>query len=336
MGSLNFSGSSLRSNLIELVGYKCGVAISSEEMKEVLVVRGYEKLAVAREEAWVRLHSADYEDLIYAIMKHFGRLPEDFDRFAYLTFRHNFKHDAKALEIYDGVMRLYSERMPIALQEAIDNKLELIDPTKFLDAVLERYGMPGFEIAATQLENVNRGMTASPWSPGREIEWEDQIELKALFEQEGLNSQYGKFFDQRYIDFLHKNFEAIDRMHWRKFEQMTAEYLDREGYEVNMGPGRGDDGVDVRAWSRQERGDAPQIIVQCKRQKAAVEKVVIKALYADVVQEKANSGLLVTTSRIAPGAEDTRVARAYPIDVADRETLKQWLGQLRSPGSGGI
>jgi restriction system protein len=76
------------------------------------------------------------------------------------------------------------------------------------------------------------------------------------------------------------------------------------------------------------------VIVQCKRQKAKIEKVVIKALYADVVAEKAKSGMIVTTSRLSAGAEATRTARNYPLQVADRDTLKAWLSKLRVPGAG--
>lgn len=167
------------------------------------------------------------------------------------------------------------------------------------------------------------------------MEWKDQIELKQLFEGELLNSAYGSFFDQRYIDFLHRNFEKIDAVHWRKFEHLTAEFLDREGYEVALGPGRGDDGVDVRAWLKDSR-EAPHIIVQCKRQKDAVPKVVLKALYADLLHENAASGLIVTTSHVSPGANDTRTARAYPIEVADRTSLKDWLAKMRTPGVGDL
>ena len=162
----------------------------------------------------------------------------------------------------------------------------------------------------------------------------NEIELKDLFESERLNAEYGNFIDQRYIDFLHGSFPEIDRMNWRKFEQLTAEYLDRAGFRVELGPGRNDDGIDVRAWSKDDEITRPHVIVQCKRQKASVDKLVIKSLYADVVHENATSGLLVTTSRISPGAEQTRLARAYPIVVADRATLRAWLKALRKPGVG--
>jgi restriction system protein len=218
----------------------------------------------------------------------------------------------------------------------IDPNQKAIDPTPFLLKVLDKYGRAGLEMANEAIAGLNAAMIASPWGELRQVEWRNQIELRDLFESEGLNAEYGNFIDQRYVDFLHANFSDIDRMHWRKFEQLTAEFLDRSGYRVEIGPGRGDDGVDVRAWSKDTEVSRPHVIVQCKRQKATVDKPVIKSLYADVIYENATSGLLVTTSRLSSGAERTRLARAYPITVADRATLSEWLKALREPGVGGF
>ena len=102
-----------------------------------------------------------------------------------------------------------------------------------------------------------------------------------------------------------------------------------------MGPGRGDGGVDVRVWDPSDDDEKPPLIlVQCKRQQEKVSQVVLKALWADVSDEGAQSGLIVTTSALAPSAETVRMARAYPITTAERDTLKDWIEQLRSPGTG--
>ena len=78
----------------------------------------------------------------------------------------------------------------------------------------------------------------------------------------------------------------------------------------------------------------PLILVQCKRQQEKVSQVVLKALWADVSDEGAQSGFIVTTSALAPSAKTVRKARGYPIAAVERETLKDWMEQLRSPGTG--
>jgi restriction system protein len=104
-------------------------------------------------------------------------------------------------------------------------------------------------------------------------------------------------------------------------------------FAVDLGPGRNDDGVDVRIWPSDDVADQPPaIIVQCKRQKEKVSKVVVKALYTDVVHH--GSGLIVTTSTMSPGAKAVCEARKYPIDLADRATIRQWVSEMRKPGMG--
>jgi restriction system protein len=215
-------------------------------------------------------------------------------------------------------------------------EVKALDPTDFIRACFEKHGKLGLHIAVDMVRAFDAKMFASPWSAmiKREI-FEDVVELAALSHEEGLDAQYGNFFDQRYIDFLHRNFDDIDRIHWRKFEGLTAEFFTREGFSVEVGPGRNDEGVDVRVWpSTADEGKPPSLIIQCKRQKGAVDKVVIKALYADVAYERAEAGLLVTTARLAPGARKVCEARAYPVSEVDRETLRTWIGKMHVPGAG--
>jgi restriction system protein len=156
-------------------------------------------------------------------------------------------------------------------------------------------------------------------------------ELKNLFESESLETQYGRFLDQRYIDYLAQN--LVGEINWRKFEGLTAEFFAREGYHVDLGPGRSDDGIDVRLW-RDKNDGPPTLLVQCKRQQAKIDKMVVKSLCADVEHHKAGSGLIVTTSSLSMGARETCVARSYPIREANRETVAKWIKRMRTPSSG--
>ncbi len=124
-------------------------------------------------------------------------------------------------------------------------------------------------------------------------------------------------------------------MNWRKFEGLTGEFFDRAGYHVEMGKGRADGGIDARIWPRKEDVSLPPaILVQCKRQKEKVGTVVLKALYSDILDERAQSGLIVTTSTLSPDARRTCTARGYPIGHASRLTLRRWIDAMRTPGTG--
>ena len=78
----------------------------------------------------------------------------------------------------------------------------------------------------------------------------------------------------------------------------------------------------------------PHCLIQCKRQKEKIEKVVVKGLVADVQYEGAALGLVVTTSELSPGSRNTISARGYSIKEIDRKGLSGWLQKLRTPGTG--
>ena len=159
--------------------------------------------------------------------------------------------------------------------------------------------------------------------------------LRFLFDSKFLGYMYGNFFDQRYIDYLYQNFEDISNINWRQFEGLTAHYFEQAGFNVEIGPGRNDGGIDIRIWPKEINRETPSlIIIQCKREKAKVKKGVVKALYADIDFEGANSGLIVTSNALSQGAREVIKVRNYPIEEANRETIKQWIEKMRTPDTG--
>ena len=127
----------------------------------------------------------------------------------------------------------------------------------------------------------------------------------------------------------------MGEINWRKFEALTCEYFKKQGYHVEIGRGRNDGGIDARVWKfKEDKGNPPMIIIQCKRQKSKIEKVVVKALWADMVYEKAESGLLVTSSQVSKGAITDCIARGYNIRFAERDTLDNWIKTMRTPYKG--
>jgi restriction system protein len=169
----------------------------------------------------------------------------------------------------------------------------------------------------------------------RSVPHADRIALDALFASEQLPVEPERYFDQRFINYLANQPERLKDIHWRQFEGLTAEWFQRAGYSVELGPGRNDGSIDVRLWNADAApGMPPVVIVQCKRQTRKVERVVVKALYADILEERADTGLVVTTSDISPGAAADVSARAYPITTANRAQVKAWIEAMREPEAG--
>lgn len=283
----------------------------------------------------IRLRSEEYEALFYRLLYKIGYTVEEYDG-DYSGAKRFHKYSSKnLLKEFEGVLTLYNKHCPKMIKKAMSEKAAELDPTPFLDACAKKYGRIGLEMAMEQIDVVNQAVTLNPHSIGRNTEWSNPLRLRALFSGTDEKPEKGRYIDQRFIDYLSRNPNQLSAMHWRKFEELTAEFFDREGFVVELGPGANDDGVDVRVWKAASTPSAqPLFLVQCKRQKAKIEKVVVKGLHADVQFEKADFGLIVTTSELSPGARSTVLARGYPIREINRSSLDLWLEKLRTPGTG--
>ena len=325
-------------SLSDVVGSKSGLALNERDLRALLAreedERFVEYLAM-QEDDWVRIESVVYEDMVECLLYSVGRLERRHNPLPGGDLYRKYRNDAKTLELVSTISDEFTKFMNRVLDDSSLGRGHKIDVTPFVRTCLEAYGRKGFEIGSNLVDSFAVMLEIQSAHLPAVSEWEDEAELKELFRSEGLETLYGSFFDQRYIDYLHRNFEDIDRINWRKFEGLTGEYFDRQGFRVEMGPGRGDDGVDVRVWPGRELSESPPaIIIQCKRQRQAVSKVVVKSLYADVLDAGASSGLIVTTSKLAPGARDVCAVRSYPIGEADREMVRQWVREMRKPGLG--
>lgn len=330
MGGMIFYPSVLADNLSETAGYKAGLALSLSDLCSHLPED--RELILASEQGAVRVRSEDYDEIFYRLLHRIGYTVEQYDGDTTgVGLYHKYKEHH--LAEYEGVLEIFLQIMPGIMQEAQQTGSKLLDPRPFVMACKRKYGWLGFEIAMGKVQAMISAQNLSPHSSHRYYEWGTRKELAELFAGTSEGPEVGRYIDQRFIDYLSQNDSALSMMHWRKFEELTAEYFHREGYRVELGPGSNDDGVDVRVWDPAD-DSKPNIIVQCKRQKAKVEKVVVKGLHADVEHEGAAYGLIVTTSELSPGARGVVAARGYPIEEVDRKGLRAWLTRLRTPGTG--
>jgi hypothetical protein len=115
-----------------------------------------------------------------------------------------------------------------------------------------------------------------PWLRCKTAHATSIADLSDLFTRSDCPSNSSEFFDQRFIDFLVANVEELPLIHWRQFERLVAEYLHRQGYSVQLGPGSNDDGVDIRVWpSEAESGGSSDM---CLMLAAALPRATLHAL----------------------------------------------------------
>lgn len=338
--AINFAPGVFADCLSELAGYKVGLALSIEELCDHLTgdYNGYADLVRQSEKNGLRIRSEDYEAVCYRLYYRIGYTEDEHTGCPpSIRMYHRYRHNPKALARYEAVSRICNDMLMAMMAMGDDDQpaKRSIDPSPIIVRCAALHGREGADLALEFLKGFDLQLKLNPHSAHRFSEWSSALELKALFAGTKEAPEKGAFIDQRFVDYLSNNKELISAMHWRKFEEITAEFFQASGFRAEIGPGGDDDGVDVRLWKPGvKESENPTCLVQCKRQKAKVGKVVIKGLASDVQFMGAEYGVIVTTSELEPGAKTTISARGYPIDVVERDGVKGWLTQLRTPGTG--
>ena len=133
------------------------------------------------------------------------------------------------------------------------------------------------------------------------------------------------------IRHLAKHPELLDTLRPRTFEELVADLFKAKGYEVELTPASKDGGFDIRAVRKTDVG-CGLTLIECKRystqHKVGVE--IVRGLYGVVENQKATSGLVVTTSYFTKGAVKFQTDSQYRLSLADRTQLIQFLKEHKN------
>lgn len=104
----------------------------------------------------------------------------------------------------------------------------------------------------------------------------------------------------------------------RKFEELVAELLYKQGFEVELTPATRDGGFDIYAAKIESIGKF-LYLVECKRytppKKVGVQ--VIRSLHGVVQKEQANAGIVVTSSYFTSDAKELQSELEHQIKLSD-------------------
>lgn len=131
-------------------------------------------------------------------------------------------------------------------------------------------------------------------------------------------------YHELYEQFVRKP-EDLQRLHWRDFETLLFRIFQNQGFEAILGPGRGDEGVDLRLIQRAPLGDI-LTVVQAKRYAPhrKIDHTEVAALFGVGHFEKANRSLFVTTSSYAPVAKSWAARTNGFLELAGAEEVVKW------------
>ncbi|MBL1228437.1 restriction endonuclease [Enterococcus sp. BWB1-3] len=319
----------LKAQCEEWVGQKGGLALTKEELN-THVPDNYKKIFSSQENHPLRIRSEEVEDLIENLAINLG-IFESRPSFSTIDLmrstigrenENNLQNIAEELIEY---INLESKRI-VGLGE------KLLRFDNYFNS--SSYNNLSFEekmFAHEFISSIGFGINNSVWTDTQIFD--DIIELQQLFNEKSTIAPDGHFFDQRYIKYLNSQFTNIDKIHWRKFEELTAEFFLKHGYEVELGKGTNDGGVDIRIWSDSKDPNTLRL-VQCKRWKNPVDIEFVKAFAYDVQDQNAEKGFMVTTNRLALGAKTITAVRDRKIIGVERDNIKQWLKNMREPDRG--
>jgi Restriction endonuclease len=116
----------------------------------------------------------------------------------------------------------------------------------------------------------------------------------------------------------------------RRFEELIAELLSREGMGVQLTPAARDGGRDILAFADTIAG-RHLYLVECKRYRPdrPVRVGWVRSLYGVVEHERATAGILVTTSYFTQSAQRFAGELKNRISLKDYEELVAWLRKIK-------
>ena len=335
MGTWITINTSFRSFFSDRIGYKSGLALNNDEMIQLLDKDDpLFDVFTSQKEELCRIRTNHIEDTFQKFLYRLGVTSQDFIGHAPTLLEMEFRNDPSRRKLLQQVLRYLGE---IHFDKGKQSIFNDFNESQYYENTQIQFGSEALIIAHRLVELTKDSEEAIPWDwlSARVLDWESPLELRGLFESESLDAMYGRFIDQRYLNYLSINTEKLGSIHWRQFEAITAEYFERKGYKVEIGSGRNDGGIDVRVWHPNANASTPPVqLIQCKRTKSKIDKVLVKSLWADVIDENAKGGIIVTTSSFSPGAQEICKARKYPIREVNRGKVIQWLNELRRVGRG--
>lgn len=120
--------------------------------------------------------------------------------------------------------------------------------------------------------------------------------------------------------------ESVFRLTPREFEELVAELLTRQGFDVELTSATRDGGKDLYALKKSGLGTA-LYVAECKRyaphRRVGIE--VVQRLHGVVQAEKLTGGLVVTTSTFSRDAAKWQETVRYQMSLANYVELRAWI-----------
>lgn len=131
---------------------------------------------------------------------------------------------------------------------------------------------------------------------------------------------------QRIITDIYKDNSNLLKVGPREFEEMVAELLKSQGFNVELTKQTRDNGYDIIALQSIGSNFPLKFLVECKRFTEKKVSVDIIRSFKEVIQtEQANKGIIVTTSYFTRDAIKKKLETPYLLDYKDKDAVLNWV-----------
>jgi restriction system protein len=302
----------------EEIACSSGVLLTDQNLKTITVRYDIDELSyLERGEKETVIRPEDFEDAVLSVREAIGSLPDTKpSQFVLMDACMALeKKGADAMKIAQAYLTISESGKYASVNDEATEEIIAISGA-------DRMHVDEFLFAVSGMHERKMSFL---YGRVRRKQWDGAVALDRLFQGEHIPNDSEVYLDQRYIDYLAKNGEDMGKIHWRNFERLTTEFFRRQGYEVDLGPGTKDGGVDVRVWTdRESREGPPLLLVQCKRYNYVVGIETVKAFWSDVHFEGAEKGLIATTSSVSRDSKRVCEVRKWPMSFAEAAEVKRW------------
>lgn len=135
--------------LSEAAGFKTGMALSKNQLIDLFPQdSGYKDILAMDDEATIRIHSSDIDELFMQVLYHLGNVDSPTPISSSVRLLHKYIKIPEIYPIYTKVTELYLKHFDKMLNDAIKLKTKTLNPKEFLYECAMNYGKQGLEIAS--------------------------------------------------------------------------------------------------------------------------------------------------------------------------------------------
>jgi restriction endonuclease Mrr len=132
---------------------------------------------------------------------------------------------------------------------------------------------------------------------------------------------------KRIIATIYKDNSQLLRLEPRKFEEIIAELLFAQGFEVELTKQTRDGGYDIIAIQKLQNHFPLKFLVECKHHKNRIGIEIIRSFKNVIDEQNANRGILVTTSYFSREAIKAQKQYPYLLDFRDKDAVLEWVSK---------